>query len=78
MRSSAHLAAICVVVTLVTASSAQTQKEIANPQEIASAKTIYFEDKSGVDAVGKKAASQIKKASYPHGRRFEIVARALV
>ena len=68
MRSSAHLAAICIVVTLLTASSAQTQKEIASPQAIASAKTIYFEDKSGVDAVGRKALAELSKWG-----RFQIV-----
>jgi hypothetical protein len=56
MRSSAHLLAICFVLILVAASPAQAQKEIANPQAIASAKTIYFDDKSGVEAVGKKGA----------------------
>src|SRR5260370_10932369 len=68
MRSSAHLTAICFVVTLVTASSAQTQKEIANAQAIASAKTIYFQDKSGVDVVGRKALAELSKWG-----RFQIV-----
>jgi TonB family protein len=68
MRFSAHLAAISLVVTLVTATSAQTQKEITNAHAIASAKTIYFEDKSGLDAVGKKALAELSKWG-----RFQIV-----
>lgn len=68
MRFSAHLLAICFVGTLTTASCAFAQKEIANPQAIASAKTIYFEDKSGVDAVGKNALAELRKWG-----RFQIV-----
>src|SRR5713226_7961815 len=68
MRSSAHLLAICFVLILVSAGPAQAQKEIANPQAIASAKTIYFDDKSGVDAVGKKTLAELSKWG-----RFQIV-----
>ena len=69
MRSSAHLlAASCFVVILLAAGPSQAQKEIANPQVIVSAKTIYFEDKSGVDAVGKKALAELSKWG-----RFQIV-----
>jgi TonB family protein len=68
MRSSAHLQAICLVLILMAASPAQAQKEIAYPQAIASAKTIYFDDKSGVDAVGKKALAELSKWG-----RFQIV-----
>jgi TonB family protein len=68
MRSSAHLQAICFVLIFATASPAQAPKEIANPQAIASAKTIYFDDKSGVDAVGKKALAELRRWG-----RFQIV-----
>ena len=61
MRTSPHLLAICFVVSFVSGSSARGQKEIANPQAIASAKTVYFEDKSGVDAVEKKASAELSK-----------------
>jgi len=61
MWSSAHLLAICFVLILVAPSPVQAQKEIANPQAIASAKTIYFDDRSGVDAVGKKALAELSK-----------------
>jgi TonB family protein len=68
MRSSVHLLAACFVGSLVTASSAPAQKEIVNSQAIVSAKTIYFEDKSGVDAVGNKALDELSKWG-----RFQIV-----
>ena len=68
MRSSAYLLAIFFALVLGAASQAQAQKEMANPQAIASAKTIYFDDKSGVDAVGKKARAELSKWG-----RFQIV-----
>jgi hypothetical protein len=40
---------------------ALAQKEIANPKAIASARSVCFEDKSGVDAVGKKALAELNK-----------------
>src|SRR5437660_1806693 len=52
----------------VAASPAQAQKVIENPQAIASAKTIYFDDRSGVEAVGKKALAELSKWG-----RFQIV-----
>jgi TonB family protein len=68
VRSLPHLLAILFVLFLLSTSPAQAQKEIANPQAIASAKTIYFEDQSGVDAVGKKARAELSKWG-----RFQIV-----
>jgi len=53
---------------LVSARPSQAQKEIANSTLIASAMTIYFEDKSGVDAVGKKALAELSRWG-----RFKIV-----
>jgi TonB family protein len=68
MRSSTHLPAICFAVILVTVSPVQAQEEFVNPQTIASAKTVYFEDKSAVDAVGQKALAELNKWG-----RFKIV-----
>jgi TonB family protein len=68
VRSLPHLLAICFVLFLLAANPAQAQKEIANPQAVASAKTIYFEDKSGAEAVGKKARAELSKWG-----RFQIV-----
>ena len=47
---------------------ALAQQEIANPQTIALAKTVYFEDKSGSAAVGKKALAELRNWG-----RFQIV-----
>ena len=59
MRCPIHLLAICLLAILVAARPSLAQKEIVNAQAIAPAKTIYFEDKSGVDAVGKKALAEL-------------------
>ena len=67
MQPSAHLT-IWLISSLVAASSSLAQKEAANSQAIASAKTVYFEDKSGVDAVGKKATAELTRWG-----RFQIV-----
>ena len=62
MRSLAHLLELSAsFVILAAAGLSQAQKEIANPQAIGSAKTIFFEDKSGVDVVGKKALAELRK-----------------
>jgi len=68
MRFPAHLLAVFVVGSLTAASSLQAQGEIANPQAIALAKSIYFEDKSGVHAVGKQTLAELGKWG-----RFQIV-----
>jgi hypothetical protein len=68
MQSSAYLAASCLAVALLAVPCAHAQREIANPRCIASAKTVYFEDKSGVDAVAKKALGELY-----NWRRFQIV-----
>jgi hypothetical protein len=43
-------------------------QEIANPRAIVSAKIIYFDDKSGSDAVAKKALAELSGWG-----RFQIV-----
>lgn len=53
---------------LMAAGSAQAQEEIANPEAIVSAKNVWFEDKSGADAVGRMALAELKKWG-----RFQIV-----
>ncbi|HKV43038.1 MAG TPA: hypothetical protein VJX67_27845, partial [Blastocatellia bacterium] len=68
MRPSAYLPTIFVAVTLVTAGLAYSQTKIADPQAIASAKTIYFEDKAGAKEVGKKTLSELIKWG-----RFQVV-----
>ncbi len=54
---------------MLAASLAWAQNEIENPKAILSATTLYFEDKSGVDAVGRKASTELSKWG-----RFQIVA----
>ena len=68
MRSSAYFLATCFVESLLAAGSAFAQQEIANPRAIVSAKTIYFDDKSGSDAVAKKALAELSNWG-----RFQIV-----
>src|ERR1700730_9995661 len=58
---SAKFLYICFILFFVLPGPTQAQREIANPQAIASAKSIYFEDKSGVAAVGEKALAELRK-----------------
>ena len=62
-----HLAA-CLISILAVASSAEAQTEVTNAQSLASAKSVYFDDKSGSAGVGKKALLEL----YNWGR-FQIV-----
>ena len=48
--------------------AAQPRKQRARSSRMQSAKAVYFEDKTGVDAVGNKALAQLKKWG-----RFQIV-----
>ncbi|HKM67893.1 MAG TPA: energy transducer TonB [Candidatus Acidoferrum sp.] len=68
MRTSAQLVTACLFAGLVNPGSAHGQIEIANPAVIARAKTIYFEDKSGVDAVGQRVLTELAKWG-----RFQVV-----
>jgi hypothetical protein len=68
MRFSPHFPAGCLFLSTMATRPARAQKEVANPQTIASAKTIYFDEKSGVAGVGKKALDELSKWG-----RFEIV-----
>jgi hypothetical protein len=68
MRSSAHLLPVLALASLMLSISAHAQKQLAHSPRILSAKSVYFDDRTGVDAVGKKALDQIKK-----WRRFQIV-----
>jgi hypothetical protein len=48
--------------------SPQAQKQFAQSPKIQSAKTVYFDDRTGADAVGNAALAQLKKWG-----RFQIV-----
>jgi TonB family protein len=68
MQFSAAIQTTLFAATLVASGSASAQTQIASPEWITSAKTIYFEDKSGVDAVGKKASAELQKWG-----RFQVI-----
>jgi hypothetical protein len=53
---------------LFTPLSVHSQKQLAKSPKIQSAKTVYFDDQTGVDAVGAAAMAQLKKWG-----RFQIV-----
>jgi hypothetical protein len=59
---------MCAVAVLVAAIPGYAQKELAKSPKLAGAKTIYFEDRAGVDAVGAETVAQLKKWG-----RFQIV-----
>jgi hypothetical protein len=60
MRSAAHPLALYFAIT-VFMSNCVCAQEIADARAIASAKTVYFEDRCGVDVVGRKAAEELVK-----------------
>ncbi len=68
MRFFSHLLFLTALASSIAPIAAQPQKQLARSPRIQSAKSIYFEDKTGVDAVGNKALAQLKKWG-----RFQIV-----
>lgn len=68
MRSSTCLLLVLLSVSFPALLSAQDQKQFAQSPKIQSAKTIFFDDRTGYEAVGKAALAQLKKWG-----RFEIV-----
>src|SRR2546430_11108762 len=68
MRFLSHLPVLAALAGTIAPSAAQPQKQLARSPRIQSAKSVYFEDKTGVDAVGNKALAQLKRWG-----RFQIV-----
>ncbi len=68
MHISAHLLVAFILATLVVPPPAQGQKHSKLSSKVLSAKSIYFDDRTGVAAVGDKAMGQLKKWG-----RFQIV-----
>ena len=68
MRTSAHLLVVFILANLIAPTSAQGQKQLAPSPRILSARSVYFDNRTGVDAVGDKALVQLKKWG-----RFQIV-----
>ena len=59
---------LCVVAVLVAAIPGYTQRELAKSPKMMSAKTVYFEDRTGADAVAAATVAQLKKWG-----RFQVV-----
>ena len=59
---------VLILTTLVAPTSAQVQKQSAKSAKILSAKTVYFDNQTGVDAVGVEALAQLEKWG-----RFQVV-----
>jgi len=68
MQTSAHLLSVFSLITLIVPVAAQAQRQLAQSPRILSAKSVYFEDRTGVDAVSNEALGQLKKWG-----RFRIV-----
>jgi len=68
MRIPAHLLAVFSLTSLIVPAAAQAQRQLAQSPRILSAKSVYFDDRTGVDAVSSKALGQLKRWG-----RFQIV-----
>ena len=68
MNNSTFLIVVFVFAFLFTPLSVHSQKQMAKSPKILSAKTVYFDNQTGVDAVGAASLAQLKKWG-----RFQIV-----
>src|ERR1700693_6193933 len=68
MRIPARLLVILTLTGLISPFSFAAQKQLARSPRILSAKTVYFNNQTGSDAVGKNALAQLKKWG-----RFQLV-----
>jgi len=68
MRDSAFPVAVLLFASLAFPLSVRCQKQMAKSPKILSAKTVYFDNRTGADAVGAAALAQLKKWG-----RFQIV-----
>jgi len=69
MRISEHLSVIFTFASLLGTNPAVAQKQLAQSPQMLSAKSVYFNNRSGSDAVGKNALEQLKKWG-----KFQLVA----
>jgi hypothetical protein len=60
MQISARLPIVLVLSSLISPYSSGAQKKLAWAQRILSAKTVYFDNETGSDTVGKKALVRLK------------------
>lgn len=68
MRISIHLFLLCILTSLPSPIAAQDQRHAKLPAKFLSARSVYFDDQTGVAAVGDKALGQLKEWG-----RFQIV-----
>ncbi len=66
MRISADV--VVALILLSPVAPGHAQKQLAKSPQILSARTVYFDNQTGVDAVGKAAVAQLKKWG-----RFQVV-----
>jgi len=71
MRVSEHLLVIFVFASLLGTNPAVAQQQLAQSPRILSAKSVYFNNQTGSDAVGKNALAQLRKWG-----KFQLVADA--
>jgi hypothetical protein len=69
MRISAHSLFVFILTSLLAANVVVAQKQLAQSPRILSAKTAYFNNQTGSDAVGRNALAQLKKWG-----KFQLVA----
>ena len=61
MRTSEFLPPVLVLTGLLLVAPANGQKQLAQSPRILSAKTVYFDNQTGSDPVGKDTLAQLKK-----------------
>lgn len=61
MRISVCLLVVLILVGLISTSSSTGQKQLARSPRILSARTVYFDNRTGSDAVGNSALAELKK-----------------
>jgi hypothetical protein len=61
MQISAAWVFVLIPVGLLASAPAEAQKELAQSPRILMAKTVYFNNQTGSDSVGKNTLAQLKK-----------------
>lgn len=77
MRIALRLLLVFMLSGLICASSLAAQKELARSPRILSAKTVYFDNQTGSEAVGNKTLAQLKKWGkfqiVPHRKQADLI-----
>jgi hypothetical protein len=61
VRRFVHVGVVCVAAVLAAAIPVQAQKQMAQSSKMKAAKTVYFDNRTAVDAVGAEAVKQLVK-----------------